>query len=94
MPGVSLTSKTVTLRGFNGLKNGVLIKSFDLPSNDPAGGIHLMLDSTVANVRLPHYLSDMPLIPQSTALASWSRAQLHRLFGLYRRCHDRYSRHK
>ena len=41
----------VTLKGFNGLKNGVLINSFDLPSNDPAGGIHLTIDSEVINVR-------------------------------------------
>lgn len=33
----------------NGLKNGVVINSFDLPSNDPAGGIHLTLNTTVTN---------------------------------------------
>jgi hypothetical protein len=37
------------LKGFNGLKGGVIIKSFDLPSNDPAGGIHLTIDATAAN---------------------------------------------
>ncbi|KAJ7143355.1 hypothetical protein C8R43DRAFT_1089003 [Mycena crocata] len=36
-------------QGFNGLKGGVIIKSFDLPSNDPAGGIHLTLEATAAN---------------------------------------------
>ncbi|KAJ6607775.1 hypothetical protein B0H10DRAFT_2227490 [Mycena sp. CBHHK59/15] len=40
---------TVTLKGFNGLKGGVVIKTFDLPSNDPAGGIHLTLEATAAN---------------------------------------------
>ncbi|KAJ7668375.1 hypothetical protein DFH06DRAFT_1181491 [Mycena polygramma] len=39
----------VSLKGFNGLKGGVIIKSFDLPSNDPAGGIHLTIDATAAN---------------------------------------------
>jgi hypothetical protein len=40
----------VTLKGFNGLKNGVKIKTFDLPSDDPAGGIHLTLDASATNV--------------------------------------------
>ncbi|EIW82896.1 hypothetical protein CONPUDRAFT_101346 [Coniophora puteana RWD-64-598 SS2] len=47
--GISLPKKTVSLAGFNGLKNGVIIDSFDLPANDPAGGIHLTINSTVAN---------------------------------------------
>ena len=40
----------MTLKGMNSLKNGVVINSFDLPSNDPAGGIHLTLDTSVSNV--------------------------------------------
>ncbi|KAJ7782963.1 hypothetical protein B0H16DRAFT_1494883 [Mycena metata] len=48
VPGVSV-AYNVTLKGFNGLKGGVIIKSFDLPSNDPAGGIHLTIDATTAN---------------------------------------------
>jgi len=36
----------------NNLKNGVIINSFDLPGNDPAGGIHLTLNTSVTNVRL------------------------------------------
>ncbi|KAJ3724969.1 hypothetical protein DFJ43DRAFT_1197841 [Lentinula guzmanii] len=47
--GISLTSKSVTLKGFNGLKDGVQIQSFDLPANDPDGGIHLTLNASVAN---------------------------------------------
>jgi len=47
---ISFPGKTVTLKGFNSLKNGVTIKSFDLPGNDPAGGIHLTLDTTIINV--------------------------------------------
>ena len=43
-------SKTVTLKGMNGLKNGVVIESFDLPENDPSGGIHLTLNTTITNV--------------------------------------------
>lgn len=39
----------MSLKGFNGLKGGVVINSFDLPSNDPAGGIHLTLDTSVTN---------------------------------------------
>ncbi|KAL0956087.1 hypothetical protein HGRIS_002255 [Hohenbuehelia grisea] len=46
---ISLPSKKVTLKGFNGLKNGVKINSFDLPSNDPAGGIHLTIEATATN---------------------------------------------
>ncbi|KAF8972948.1 hypothetical protein BDZ97DRAFT_1691577 [Flammula alnicola] len=49
VPGISFPSRTVTLKGFNGLQGGVTIQSFDLPSNDPAGGIHLTLEATVAN---------------------------------------------
>lgn len=49
VPGISLPGKTVTLKGLNNLKNGVLIKSFDLPANDPAGGIHLTLDTVISN---------------------------------------------
>ncbi|KAG5340679.1 hypothetical protein C0989_000829 [Termitomyces sp. Mn162] len=49
VPGITLTKKTVTLKGFNGLKDGVKIQTFDLPSNDPSGGIHLTLEATTAN---------------------------------------------
>ncbi|GJJ06156.1 hypothetical protein Clacol_000345 [Clathrus columnatus] len=49
VPGVSLLTKSVTLKGMNGLQNGVTIDTFDLPSNDPAGGIHLTLQTTVKN---------------------------------------------
>ncbi|KAF7301181.1 hypothetical protein MIND_00682600 [Mycena indigotica] len=51
--GIDVTSisaaYSVSLKGFNGLKGGVVIKTFDLPSDDPAGGIHLTLDATAAN---------------------------------------------
>ncbi|KAF4598358.1 hypothetical protein EYR38_006760 [Pleurotus pulmonarius] len=47
--GISLSSKKVTLKGFNGLKDGVKIKSFDLPANDPAGGIHLTIEAEATN---------------------------------------------
>ncbi|EGO25193.1 hypothetical protein SERLADRAFT_448192 [Serpula lacrymans var. lacrymans S7.9] len=47
--GISMPTKSVTLKAFNGLKNGVTINSFDLPSNDPAGGVHLTIQSTVTN---------------------------------------------
>ncbi|KAG6891741.1 hypothetical protein C0992_006161 [Termitomyces sp. T32_za158] len=49
VPGITLTQKTVTLKGFNGLKGGVKIETFDLPSNDPSGGIHLTLEATTTN---------------------------------------------
>ena len=52
VPVINLTSKTVKLLGMNGLKGGVTINTFDLPSNDEVGGIHLTLDTTVKNVRL------------------------------------------
>ena len=50
VPGISLPGKIVTLKGMNNLKNCVKINSFDLPGNDPAGGIHLTLDTSVTNV--------------------------------------------
>ena len=46
--GVSI-SKNVILTGLNGLKNDVKVLDYDLPSNDPAGGIHLMAQSQVVN---------------------------------------------
>ncbi|KAG6813669.1 hypothetical protein H0H92_008517 [Tricholoma furcatifolium] len=48
-PGIELTSRSVTLKGFNGLQGGVVIETFDLPSDDPAGGIHLTLEATTTN---------------------------------------------
>ncbi|EPQ29604.1 uncharacterized protein PFL1_02823 [Pseudozyma flocculosa PF-1] len=48
VPDVTI-SKDVILSGFNGLKNSVIINSFDLPSNDPAGGIRLTADTTIYN---------------------------------------------
>lgn len=72
--GVSLTTKKVTLKGFNGLKGGVRIKSFDLPSNDPAGGIHLTLEATTANVKISisYFSSHLTTV---LALSSWYSAQ-------------------
>lgn len=52
VPGISLDTKTVTLKGMNGLKGGVTINTFDLPSDDPAGGIHLTIEATAVNVSL------------------------------------------
>ncbi|KAI0631497.1 hypothetical protein C8Q77DRAFT_1218963 [Trametes polyzona] len=49
VPGIELSNKGVKLKGMNNLKNGVLIDTFDLPSNDPAGGIHLTLQTKVSN---------------------------------------------
>ncbi|KAI0268735.1 hypothetical protein BC834DRAFT_651204 [Gloeopeniophorella convolvens] len=49
VPGISLPGKNVTLKGMNNLQNGVIINTFDLPSNDPAGGVHLTLDTTITN---------------------------------------------
>jgi hypothetical protein len=46
---VALSDKAVTLKGFNGLKDAVKIQTFDLPKNDPDGGIHLTIESTVKN---------------------------------------------
>ncbi|CAM0140812.1 hypothetical protein VKS41_008089 [Umbelopsis sp. WA50703] len=42
-------SKSVTLSGMGGLKGAVTINSFNLPSNDPDGGIHLVLETTIKN---------------------------------------------
>lgn len=48
VPGISLT-KTVSLKGMNGLQDAVTINAFDLPRDDPAGGITLTLDTTIVN---------------------------------------------
>lgn len=48
IPNVTLT-KSVQLTGLNGLKSQVIINSFDLPSNDAAGGITLDAISTINN---------------------------------------------
>jgi hypothetical protein len=48
VPNISI-SKNVTIKGMNGLKGGVVIDSFDLPANDPAGGVHLTLATTITN---------------------------------------------
>jgi hypothetical protein len=69
---ISLPTKKVTLKGMNGLKNGVTIQSFDLPANDPAGGIHLTLQTTVANVRI--YVAVLCLTKLNwvlTAVTNW-----------------------
>ncbi|GAA6063179.1 hypothetical protein JCM10212_003114 [Sporobolomyces blumeae] len=46
--GISIL-KDVVLSGMNGFKNLVTIESFDLPYNDPAGGIHLTLQTSLTN---------------------------------------------
>ncbi|KIL68938.1 hypothetical protein M378DRAFT_21838 [Amanita muscaria Koide BX008] len=49
VPQISLPAKQVTLNGFNGLKGNVQIETFDLPSDDPTGGIHLTVETKIAN---------------------------------------------
>jgi hypothetical protein len=39
-------NKTITLKAFNNLP-GVTISNFQLPSDDPAGGIHIETDATI-----------------------------------------------
>ncbi|PVF99379.1 hypothetical protein CPB86DRAFT_293734 [Serendipita vermifera] len=46
--GISLTKK-VTLKGMSGLQGAVTINSFDLPGDDPAGGITLTLATSIVN---------------------------------------------
>ncbi|GAA5937070.1 uncharacterized protein JCM15063_000146 [Sporobolomyces koalae] len=46
--GISIL-KDVVLSGMDGFKNLVTIESFDLPYNDPAGGIHLTLQTSLTN---------------------------------------------
>ncbi|KAG8787307.1 hypothetical protein FRB91_009037 [Serendipita sp. 411] len=48
IPGISM-SKKVSLKGMGGLKNAVTINTFDLPADDPAGGITLTLDTSLVN---------------------------------------------
>lgn len=46
--GISI-SKNVVLDGMNGFKGLVTIEKFDLPANDPAGGVQLVLATTLTN---------------------------------------------
>ncbi|KAI9304283.1 hypothetical protein BJ944DRAFT_153106, partial [Cunninghamella echinulata] len=46
--GIKL-NKAVKIKGCSGFKGAVTINSFDLPSNDPAGGITLIADTTIVN---------------------------------------------
>ncbi|GAA6057282.1 hypothetical protein JCM3770_004534 [Rhodotorula araucariae] len=48
VPGISIM-KNVVLDGMNGFKGLVKIDAFDLPANDPAGGITLSLQTTLTN---------------------------------------------
>ena len=42
-------NKFVTLSGASGFKNAVTVTSFDLPANDPAGGITLNVNTVIKN---------------------------------------------
>ncbi|KAK0241921.1 hypothetical protein EDD85DRAFT_820884 [Armillaria nabsnona] len=46
---ISLSDKAVTLKGMNNLNGDVTITGFDLPDNDPDGGIHLTLEAIATN---------------------------------------------
>ncbi|KAG5653629.1 hypothetical protein H0H81_011855 [Sphagnurus paluster] len=89
VPAIALSSKKVTLKGFNGLKGGVKIKTFDLPSNDPAGGIHLTLEAATTNpsqvgislssIGFDTYVGDVmiaPVLSGPTTLASGSTTDM------------------
>jgi hypothetical protein len=70
----------------NGLKNGVVVNSFDLPSNDPAGGVHLTLQTTVTNVgSSTSELRECIDVPVFLAVSGGRAAQLYRLQQLRRR---------
>ncbi|KAF5351977.1 hypothetical protein D9756_007389 [Leucocoprinus leucothites] len=49
VPEIPFPEKQVKLNGFNGLKDGVKVQTFDLPADDPAGGIHLTLEASTTN---------------------------------------------
>jgi hypothetical protein len=69
--GTSMT-KSVTLRAMNSLKGGVKINSFNLPSNDPAGGIHLTLNTAITNVSIylveSLFLANFPIQPSQVGM--------------------------
>ncbi|SPO25553.1 uncharacterized protein UTRI_03023_B [Ustilago trichophora] len=46
--GPGLTKKT-SIKAFDRLRNAVTLGTFDLPSNDPAGGIHITASASVRN---------------------------------------------
>ena len=51
--GINVTditiNKNVILTGFNDLKNDITITNYTLPSNDPAGGIHLTAQTQIVS---------------------------------------------
>lgn len=57
----------------NGLKNGVVIESFDLPSNAKEGGIALTLNTSVTNVSLLLKFVKLTLAKLLTDIAFASR---------------------
>jgi hypothetical protein len=48
IPNVTI-SKDITLKGMNGLVGSVVIDSFDVPGNDPKGGLHLTAKTSIKN---------------------------------------------
>jgi hypothetical protein len=70
VPDILLSAKQVTLQGLNGLQGGVKIETFNLPNNDPAGGIQLTLQTTVTNVS---YCQASRIIGLNLALAVTNR---------------------
>ncbi|KAI0354382.1 hypothetical protein OH77DRAFT_1404952 [Trametes cingulata] len=77
VPGIELNNKNVKLLGMNNLKDGVKIVTFDLPNNDPAGGIHLTLQTKVSNpsqvgielssIAFQNFFGDVNIGPASSA---------------------------
>ncbi|WFD32817.1 hypothetical protein MSPP1_003868 [Malassezia sp. CBS 17886] len=48
VPGLAI-NKNVILTGMNNLRNAVNVSTYDLPANDPAGGIHLTAQAVIRN---------------------------------------------
>lgn len=58
------------------MQGGVKIETFDLPNNDPAGGIQLTLETSITNVgyRQANRIVDVTWV---LAIASWDATQLN-----------------
>ncbi|KAF9562767.1 hypothetical protein CPC08DRAFT_361960 [Agrocybe pediades] len=88
--GVAFSSRRVCLKGFNGLKDGVKVEKFDLPSDHPSGGISLTLETMVNNpsqvgiqmssISFDTYMGDVLIAPVASTgtvtLSAQSTSQL------------------
>lgn len=92
IPGASLLEKRISLKGMNNLDGGVKVNNFDLPGNDPIGGIRLTLNTMVTNVSNTLFMRPR-YIPTGyfAAFTSWDIHTNNRVPGALPGCGYRHS---